>query len=173
MINYIKGDLFTNLLGNKLNVILHICNDDGGWGSGFVVPLAKNFPLSEDRYREWYKNRFFEDDTEGKRTKRIPFKLGQIQPVIIGKDIVINMIAQSSPGGINFTINEEHVYLPPIRYQSFEECLYRVKKLLIDKDVNIVSPLMGCGLAGGNRDKIFGIVEKVFGNDLTLTVYEI
>ena len=45
-INYIKGDA-TNpqISGNK--IIVHICNDIGGWGKGFVLAISNKWKEPE------------------------------------------------------------------------------------------------------------------------------
>jgi O-acetyl-ADP-ribose deacetylase (regulator of RNase III) len=78
-INYIKGDA-TNPqgLGNKL--IVHICNDIGAWGKGFVLAISKKWKEPEKEYREWYKS-------------QTDFELGKVQFVQVEPDaFVANMI---------------------------------------------------------------------------------
>ena len=58
-----------------ITIIAHVCNDVGGWGSGFVVPLGKTWPQTENRYRSWH--RVGLDSGSGK-----PFALGQFQLII-------------------------------------------------------------------------------------------
>ena len=52
-IKYIKGDA-TRPIGDGSKLILHICNDVGAWGSGFVVALSKRWKEPEQKYRELY-----------------------------------------------------------------------------------------------------------------------
>ncbi len=41
-INYVKGDATAPIgIGNK--IIVHICNDIGRWGKGFVMALSKKW----------------------------------------------------------------------------------------------------------------------------------
>ena len=55
-ITYIKGDATCpQAKGTKL--IVHICNDLGGWGKGFVVAISKRWPKPEEAYREWHRQR--------------------------------------------------------------------------------------------------------------------
>jgi O-acetyl-ADP-ribose deacetylase (regulator of RNase III) len=55
-IEYTAGDA-TRPLGADNRVIVHVCNDEGGWGKGFVVAISKRWPEPEARYREWYRER--------------------------------------------------------------------------------------------------------------------
>jgi O-acetyl-ADP-ribose deacetylase (regulator of RNase III) len=53
-ISYIKGDA-TNPAGQGNKIIVHICNDIGGWGKGFVMAISKRWKEPERKYREWFK----------------------------------------------------------------------------------------------------------------------
>ena len=169
MLIYKNGNLFDNLSKDKKNVILHICNDSGGWGSGFVLAVNKYCGTKpRANYRKWFVESFYV-----KNNYQVPFKLGQIQ-VSETEDsnvFVVNMVAQSTPGGVIFNIGNEKIRLPPIRYQSLEECLYRVKELFnYNKELNIVGPKFGAGLAGGN----WNIIEKIIAEvGLDITIWEL
>lgn len=39
-IHYVTGDA-TEPIGEGEKIIAHICNDQGGWGAGFVLALSK------------------------------------------------------------------------------------------------------------------------------------
>jgi O-acetyl-ADP-ribose deacetylase (regulator of RNase III) len=80
-VNYIVGDA-TNpqTKGNK--IIVHVCNDIGGWGKGFVLAISKRWKQPEQQYRAWFK---LEDN----------FSLGQVQFVQVEEDLwVANLIGQ-------------------------------------------------------------------------------
>ena len=51
-LNFIIGDA-TQPVGEGTKIIVHVCNDIGGWGRGFVVALSKRWPEPERRYRAW------------------------------------------------------------------------------------------------------------------------
>lgn len=56
VINYTTGDATApTTQGNK--IIVHICNDVGGWGKGFVLAISKKWKQPEQNYREWYKSK--------------------------------------------------------------------------------------------------------------------
>ena len=42
-INYVIGDA-TQPIGDGAKIIVHVCNDIGGWGRGFVLALTKKWP---------------------------------------------------------------------------------------------------------------------------------
>ena len=58
-ITYLKGDA-TNPTHNGNKIIVHICNDIGAWGAGFVLAISKRWKAREKNYKEWYnsKNKF-------------------------------------------------------------------------------------------------------------------
>lgn len=41
-INYLKGDA-TNPASAGNKIIVHVCNDIGGWGKGFVMAISKRW----------------------------------------------------------------------------------------------------------------------------------
>lgn len=155
--------------GDGKKLILHVCNDAprGAWGSGFVIALNNEFGTEAgspmDRYITWAMRRFDEDGSDQ------PYKLGQIQFVKVKPDVtVVNMLAQSDPGG--------YLNLPPIRYQSLEECLMRVREAVkgFKGQLSLHMPRIAMGL-GGCKDWtiIEDIIKRVFSQtNLTITVYD-
>lgn len=134
MIHYIKGDA-TNPIGNGEKVIIHICNNIGAWGAGFVVALSNKWPTTKSSYLNW-KNP----------------TLCMIQKLKVEQDIfVINMIAQNNIRSKNNPT--------PIRYDALEACLIKVV-LNIPTNASIHMPRIGCGLAGGSWDKVEKIINK-------------
>ncbi len=152
MINYIKGDA-TRPVGTGHKIIVHICNDIGRWGKGFVLAVSKQWKKPEQQYREWHK----ESASSGS------MKLGSIQCVQVEDDItVINMIAQKGLKTVNG--------IPPIRYQALMECLEKVSAYARDvpsDTVTIHMPRIGCGLAGGKWSEIEPIIQD------TLSSYQV
>lgn len=55
-ITYTTGDATCPATsGNK--IIVHICNDIGAWGKGFVLALSKRWVAPEKQYKEWYQSK--------------------------------------------------------------------------------------------------------------------
>ncbi len=54
-IQYIKGDA-TKPISDGNKIIVHICNDIGGWGKGFVMAITKRWTEPENKYRGWFKS---------------------------------------------------------------------------------------------------------------------
>jgi len=153
-INYVIGDA-TNPIGDGPKVIIHVCNDIGGWGRGFVLALSKRWATPEAAYRAWYK-----DD-------KASFNLGATQIVPVGKDLlVMNMIAQE---GVN-TVKG----VPPIRYKALEHCLNGVAGMAKTSKCSVHMPRIGCGLAGGDWEVVEGLINySLIKNKIEVYVYDL
>ena len=137
----LNGDA-TAPVGSGPRVIVHICNDIGGWGSGFVVAVSKRWKEPEADFRAWYKGRNEND-----------FALGAVRFVPVEDELWVgNMIGQhtirATPDG------------PPIRYDAVKEALGRVGDFALDRGASVHMPRIGCGLAGGTWDRIGPIVQS-------------
>lgn len=153
---YTKGDA-TQPTGDGDRIICHICNDVGGWGRGFVLALSRRWPEPEAAYRAWYAKR--ESGDSG-------FGLGEIQTVDVGGRLsVCNMVAQR---GIH--TNEG---VPPIRYDALDACLAKLGAHAVAQKSTVHMPRIGCGLAGGDWEKVGALVEaQLTGRGVEVTVYD-
>src|ERR1700739_2121846 len=106
-INYKIGDA-TAPVEEGANMIVHVCNDVGGWGRGVVGAISSRWPEPEQRYRAWHRGE-----------EQQPFALGEVQFVPVGQGIwIANVIGQrdvNAVGGI-----------PPVRYDAIRQGLRRV-----------------------------------------------
>ncbi len=137
---YCTGDA-TVPLGNGPYVIAHICNDAGGWGKGFVLPLGRRYSKAEASYRAWFRGEIGP-----------PFALGQTQFVEVAAGVwVANMLGQHGIGQRGPT--------PPIRYEALRECLGRVREFALAQGTSVQMPRIGCGLAGGDWAVVSRIIE--------------
>lgn len=162
-ITYIKGDA-TAPIGDGRKYIVHICNDIGGWGRGFVLSLSNRWDEPEKRYREWFK--------DGVNNQYEPPELGNVQFVQVLKNITVcNMIAQH---GCYPSKDDNGTLIPPIRYNALEECLNKVCKNALDMNVSVHMPLIGAGLAGGDWTIIESIINRTLvekGVDVTVYIF--
>lgn len=152
-INYIQGDATNpNGIGNK--IIVHVCNDTGGWGRGFVLALSNKWKKPEEDYRAWFKS-------------RENFGLGLVQFVQVEQDIwVANLIGQHK------TMNSSEG-LPPIRYEAILTGLQTVGDFAAKTQATIHMPRIGCGLAGGTWDKVEPLIIKaLIEKNIAVTVYD-
>jgi len=139
-VNYIIGDA-TNpqTKGNK--TMVHVCNDIGGWGKGFVMAITKRCKQPEQQYRQWFKS----NDN---------FSLGQVQFVQVDEELwIANLIGQHK-------INKDENGNAPIRYEAILLGLEKVGQFAINKNTTVHMPRIGCGLAGGTWDKIEPLINK-------------
>lgn len=169
-IEYKTGNVLDHK-ATKPTILIHICNDRGGWGSGFVVPLAKKWKVTEASYREWYSTTVW--DAEDCDRPAI-FALGEVQFINVNDNITVgNMIGQSTPGGVSIQIGKEKEYLRPIRLESLRECLLRVAERAKLANAEVIGPMFGSGLAGGKWDEeIVPLIESCLCKyDIPVTIY--
>ena len=153
-INYLIGDATQpKITDNK--IIVHICNDIGAWGKGFVMAISKRWKEPEKEYRNWFKN-------QGN------FSLGQIQFIKVENDIwIANLIGQHK-------INKDENGNAPIRYDAIKVGLNKVAEFAKENNATVHMPRIGCGLAGGTWDKIEPILkETLLKNEVATYVYDI
>ena len=154
-LHYVIGDA-TAPQGDGPRVIVHICNDVGKWGKGFVLALSRRWPEAERRYRAWYQG---EEPT--------PFALGAVQFVAVAERLwVANLIGQHdvrSCGGV-----------PPVRYEAIREGLRAVAAFARGEGASVHMPRIGAGLAGGSWEVISAMVEEeLAGQGVSVTVYDL
>lgn len=139
--------------GNK--IIVHVCNDIGKWGKGFVMAISKRWRQPEEKYRQWFKS-------------NSNFNLGEVQFVKVEEGLwVVNLIGQHK------TIIDENGNAP-IRYESILMGLEKIKQFAIDKNATVHMPRIGCGLAGGTWDKIKPLIDKtLLENKIETYVYDL
>ena len=154
-IRYLVGDA-TRPAGDGNRIIVHVCNDVGGWGRGFVVALSRRWPQPEASYRAWHKDRTAND-----------FALGAVQLVKVEEGLwVANLIGQHGlrPQGGK----------PPIRYEALASGLAKVAELAKKNAASVHMPRIGAGLAGGNWEAIEPlIVRELAERGLDVTVYDL
>lgn len=148
-----KGDATQpNGEGNK--IIVHICNDIGGWGKGFVMAISKRWEEPEKHYREWFKSK------DG-------FLLGEVQFVKVETDVwVANMIGQHK-------INKDENGNAPIRYEAVLSALTKVGYFALQNNASVHMPRIGCGLAGGKWEEIEPLITSaLLQKNVSVTVYD-
>lgn len=153
-IYYIQGDA-TQPQGNDKKLIVHICNDMGGWGKGFVLALSKRWKMPETEYRAWSK------------AVNGTLPLGEVQFVEVEADITVaNVIGQV---GIYTDKNGN----PPIRYQAVSDGLKKVAEYCLKNKASVHAPRFGAGLAGGKWEIIERIInEELIQKGISVTIYD-
>lgn len=174
-INFVNGDA-TNMNYNGTKILVHVCNDIGAWGAGFVLAISKKWKEPEKEYKKWHKEKFFNDNEilKGQRIKEDnsssenSFKLGNVQFVKVENDIWVgNMIGQRD-------IRRGIAGIPPVRYPAIRMCLERVANFATINNATVHMPKIGCGLAGGQWNIVEEIInETLISNNINTFVYEI
>ena len=145
----IIGDA-TNPIKTKqpVRVIMHVCNNKGGWGRGFVKAVSRRWKQPEKKYRSIKE-----------------YVLGTVQLVNVGEGIVVaNMIAQDTYG--------RHCKKRRcIDYDALSKCL-RILALELDPQKHSIHfPKIGAGLGGGKWADIADIIETEL-KGFSLVLYE-
>jgi O-acetyl-ADP-ribose deacetylase (regulator of RNase III) len=136
-------------------ILVHVCNDLGRWGKGFVVAISKRWPEPERAYRAWHAR------------KEPPFELGAVQFVPVEPGLwVANLIGQHGLG--------TRKGVPPIRYPALRTGLATVAQRASDLGATVHMPRIGCGLAGGHWEEVSGLVEEqLVTRGISVTVYDL
>ena len=155
-INYVTGDA-TFPIGTGRKLVIHVCNNIGGWGSGFVLAVSKRWKEPEILYRNWHDNA----RSDG---KQLP--LGEVQFVEVTDGIVIgNMIGQHLTHWIDG--------IPPIRYDALSDALLLVSQYALKHGCSVHGPRFGSALAGGDWNRIEALIEKhICSRDIPVTIYD-
>jgi O-acetyl-ADP-ribose deacetylase (regulator of RNase III) len=153
-IEYKKGDA-TSPLGEGNKIIVHVCNNIGGWGRGFVTAISSKWKEPEENYRQWY-------------SSKINFALGEVQYVSVEGNIwIANLIGQRD-------IRSSKDGIPPIRYEAISMGLNSVANKAKEITGTVHMPRIGCGLAGGSWDKMEKIIlEELVNKGIAVTVYDL
>ena len=151
-IEYVKGDA-TAPQASGPKVIVHVCNDLGRWGRGFVMALSRRWPEPERDYKTW----FASEEKPG---------LGDVQFVSVNDEITIaNVVGQHGLRKKNG--------VPPIRYEAVRTGLQSVAEHARGRMASVHMPRIGCGLAGGKWEAIEPIIRETLTNEgIATTVYD-
>ena len=139
-IQYLVGDA-TLPVGRGAKVIVHVCNDIGKWGRGFVLAVSRRWSEPERVYKSAFK------------TGEAP-RLGDVQfvPVVPGVTVA-NLIGQHG-------VASRHTSTPPVRYDAIRQGLQAVAERATSAGASVHMPRIGCGLAGGEWTLVEQIVES-------------
>lgn len=140
-INYATGDA-TLPQSDQPTIICHSCNNLGAWGAGFVVALGARYPITREKYLEWYQALW----------KDVPFKLGEVQFVEINPQLwVANLIGQD---GVGFKRGK------PVRYEALHQGFVTIARFAQQRGAEVVMPRIGCGLGGGDWNVVEGLITR-------------
>ncbi len=133
---YLTGDATKPIdIDGGTKIIVHVCNNEGKWGRGFVLALSKKWEKPEQDY-----------------LSNPALNLGDVQFVQVERDLyVANMVAQRSLRSKNNPV--------PLVYSSLQECLIKVAEFAKETKATVHGPRFGAGLAGGDWNKTEYIIE--------------
>ncbi|WP_329041995.1 macro domain-containing protein [Streptomyces sp. NBC_00178] len=153
-ITYVQGDA-TVPQGKGAKIIVHVCNDLGGWGKGFGVALSRRWPEPETAYRRWHRERAGND-----------FGLGAAQFVQVDPYVwVANVVGQR---GIRTAGRGA-----PVRYEAIADGLAKVAARASALGASVHMPRIGCGLAGGLWSRVEPLItERLVNRGVEVTVYD-
>lgn len=158
MIEYVTGDA-TQPQGSGPRIIVHICNDVGAWGRGFVLAVSKRWKEPESAFKRW---------AAGETTQ--PYELGQVQFVPVQDGLwVANLIGQHDIARKNRPGQP-----PPVRYEAIRAGLSTVRAKAQELGASTHMPRIGAGVAGGD----WAIIEPIIRQELAVhgvpvTVYDL
>lgn len=150
-INYVKGDA-TAPVGDGQKIIVHVCNNIGAWGAGFVLAVSKKWKQPEEYYRSLK-----------------TYNLGESYLIRVEDDITIcNLIGQENIRSSNPNS------IPPVRYVAIEKGLKDLAEMIKNiPEYSVHMPMIGSGLAGGNWRIIERIIEVTLCDaGIPVTVYQ-
>jgi hypothetical protein len=158
----VNGDLFEHVESG--DTIVHIVNNVGAWGAGFVVPLGIRYPTAKQAYEYWAEGPSSIEKLWKLSAVTGSLKLGEIQIVICVESPgvhVVNMCAQNS---VRSSANPQ-----PLDYVALLQCLSWLKSFTPTHQ-RLVMPRIGSGLAGGDWPKIRNLIQREL-PDHDITVY--
>ncbi|MFD4903069.1 macro domain-containing protein [Streptomyces sp. NPDC058411] len=153
-ITYVRGDA-TSPQGKGVKLIVHVCNDLGGWGKGFVLAVSRRWPGPEASYRRWHRERAGND-----------FGLGaaqfvQVEPYIWVANVVGQRGIRTGSKGV------------PVRYEAIDAGLDKVAGKAAELGASVHMPRIGCGLAGGTWSRVEPLVsDRLVARGIEVTVYD-
>lgn len=136
-------------------VIVHICNDIGAWGAGFVLAVSKRWKQPEVEFRAAFRDGH-------------SLALGEVQFVEVEPGLTVaNVVGQRD-------IRRGRKGEAPIRYEAVRQGLEKVAAFAAERKASVHMPRIGCGLAGGKWEEIEPIIEATLGaKGVAVTVYDL
>jgi O-acetyl-ADP-ribose deacetylase (regulator of RNase III) len=152
-IRFVTGDA-TAPAGDGPKVIVHVCNDLGKWGKGFVLAISRRWKEPERVYKASF-------------VATPPPALGDVQFVPVEPSIIVaNLIGQH---GVAMRSSKT----PPVRYDAIRDGLARIAAQARSLGATVHMPRIGCGLAGGDWTRVEPVIaETLCAADVDVTVYD-
>lgn len=154
-ITYLVGDA-TQPKATGTKIVVHICNDLGKWGKGFVLAISKRWKSPEAIYKSSFS------------AVKKP-ALGDVQFIPVESDIVVaNIIGQAGIRSPKDTKSPA-----PIRYPAVRQGLATIAQYALQHNASVHMPRIGCGLAGGKWEDVEQIInDELIAKKISTTVYD-
>jgi O-acetyl-ADP-ribose deacetylase (regulator of RNase III) len=157
---------YVTLNGDALSVptgiIVHGCNCQGVMGAGIAAQVKKRYPGAYQVYRDKYESK------ETLSGVNCGLKLGDITWAEVEPNkFIVNANTQYSCGGDKRYVD----------YEALANCFEKIKSFADDVDtvreveLDVVFPMIGAGLAGGNWKIIETIILETLGDSITKKLY--
>lgn len=151
MISIQHGDV----LNIEQGIIVHGCNCNGVMGAGIALQIKNRFPAAFESYSKKYQTRglFLGEIT-----------VAQINP----SKIIVNANTQQNTGANKRQVN----------YEAIAECFEKVLLLANEtkeytgERLDIVFPMIGAGLGGGNWNIIESIIDETIPDEFNKILYK-
>lgn len=170
----VYGDLIKLALNGEFEVITHGCNCFCTMGAGIAVPMKNTFgcdkfsmesPRSRGNINKLgcidYQECILDEGLVFKDQDEVPRKYKNPKKII-----VINSYTQYRYGR-----NHADGDSKPVDYEAITLCMRKINKTFPGKHIGL--PMIGAGLAGGDWNKIKGIIEKELQNmEVTIVYYD-
>jgi O-acetyl-ADP-ribose deacetylase (regulator of RNase III) len=154
-ITYVRGDA-TSPQGKGVKLIVHCCNDLGGWGKGFVLALSRRWPGPEAAYRRWHRERAGNDFGPGVA------QFVRVEPYVWVANVVGQRGTRTGRKGV------------PVRYEAIDAGLEKVAAKAAELGASVHMPRIGCGLAGGTWPRVEPLVtDRLVSRAIAVTVYDV
>lgn len=143
----INGDLLAMAKEGKFDIIAHGCNCFKTMGAGIASSIAKTFPVA------------YQADKVDKRTPLQRLGDYTYATHYDSNTRIVNLYTQYNGG-------------PNLDYSALELSLRKLS-MVIDKNTKIGLPLIGCGIAGGDWEKVREIIQRVLSDfDVTIVIFD-
>jgi O-acetyl-ADP-ribose deacetylase (regulator of RNase III) len=158
MVKFIKGDLIELGLAGEFDLIMHGANVFHTMGAGIAKQIREKIPEAYTADKETPYGNESKVGTYSKAIKKTTKKVLNMDSRFEYKYLlVINAYTQ-----FKFSKNGD-----VFSYEGFEKILKDIDKEYPYYKIGL--PLIGCGLAGGNKERILKIIEDTIGHrDVTI-----
>ena len=147
---YSHGDLFKAIDRNDSVCIFHGCNAQGRRASGFAKALMEylktNFDYPKTERQDIYVEFCNREPDKGKLLGKIVIES------MPSRVTVVNGITQ-----LNYGRDTNQIY---ISYSHLQEALEEALLFCINNDLELVMPMVGIGLGGGDPSIIYSIIRS-------------